>query len=43
MSLATWWVNDPLPALPALHNFVVRQATTDEELVARGAESYLSC
>lgn len=34
MSLATWWVNDPLPTLPTLHNFVVRQATNDAELAA---------
>lgn len=34
MSLATWWVNDPLPALPALPDFVARLASNDVELAA---------
>src|SRR5262245_14794831 len=34
MSLATWWVNDPLPTLPVLPDFAVRLANDDAELAA---------
>lgn len=34
MSLATWWVNDPLPTLTALPGFAVRLANDDDELAA---------
>lgn len=32
MSLATWWIHDPLPALQALSAFDVRAAQDDQEL-----------
>ena len=32
MSLATWWINDPLPSMPALQDFNVRATQDDREL-----------
>ncbi len=34
MSLATWWINDPLPQMPALHAFDVRPTVDDRELAS---------